>query len=254
MISRSEPNISKGMQRVHVNGAHGRMGSLAVKTIENSKDLVLAGTSDVGDDLRRSIIDNKADIVVDFTVASAGYEAALTIIESGARPVIGTSGFTSDQVANLKEICDKKRLGGLVVPNFSISAVLMMKFSKEAVRYLKDVEIIELHHDAKEDAPSGTALRTAELIEEEFDVQSGPQEFREIVPHVRGGLHCGIPIHSVRLPGLIAHQEVIFGGIGQSLTIRSDSYNREAFMPGVLLACRRVSSLDTLYYGLEHVL
>ncbi|MCO6432181.1 MAG: 4-hydroxy-tetrahydrodipicolinate reductase [Deltaproteobacteria bacterium] len=240
--------------KVIVNGASGRMGSLAAQAVEAADGLSLVGRADLGDNLRDMIGREKADVVVDFTAASVGYQMALDIIESGARPVIGTSGFILDQVKKLQELCKKQKVGGVIAPNFSISAVLMMKYAKDAARYLRDVEIVELHHDNKEEAPSGTAIRTAELIEEELGKTTGPKECREIVAHTRGGVHAGIAIHSIRLPGLVAHQEVLFGGLGQTLSIRSDTISRDSFMPGVVLACRKVVTADELYYGLEHLL
>ena len=145
-------------------------------------------------------------------------------------------------------------MGGLIVPNFAIGAVLMMKFSKEAAKYLPNAEVIELHHDGKLDAPSGTAIKTANMISEIRNSFSNPISEKEIIPGSRGGSSQGVKIHSIRLPGLIAHQEVIFGGQSQTLTIRHDSFHRESFMPGVCLACKKVLSLKELVYGLEELL
>ncbi len=240
--------------RVLVNGARGKMGVVCVKAVQEDPDLALAGRSDSGDDLQTVIHDAKPDVVLDFTTASAVMENINRIINEGVRPVIGTSGLVKAQVDEIREACKKRRIGGIVAPNFSISAVLMMKYAREAARHLPDVEIIELHHDKKEDSPSATAIRTAELISE-IDVGGRTAEKgKETIPGGRGADYLGVPIHAVRLPGLVAHQEVIFGGVGQTLTIKSDTFNREAFVPGILLACKKVVELDELYYGIEHFL
>lgn len=240
--------------RVLINGAKGRMGSQAVKAVQGDIELNLVDTADHGDNLRTKILESKAEVVLDLTTASVAYQMALTIVESGARPIIGTTGLLPEQVANLREICKSRSIGGLIVPNFSISAVLMMRFAKEAAKHMPHVEIIELHHDNKEESPSGTAMRTAEMIHESRKVAASAKGDRPIIPHARGADYNGVRIHAVRLPGFVAHQEVIFGDLGQSLVIRADSFSREAFMPGVLLACKKVSQLNDLLIGLEHIL
>lgn len=240
--------------KVIVNGAKGRVGSLVAKAIEADKELTLVGTTDTGDNLRQAILDKGADVVVDFTLASVAYQMATVIIEAGARPVIGTSGLLPEQVKALQEMCAKKKLGGVVAPNFAISAVLLMKFSKEIAKYMPDAEIIELHHDGKEDSPSGTALLTAQRIAEGREEAKSVQRKHEVIPHARGGELAGVAIHSVRLPGLNAHQEVIFGGLGQTMTVRSDVIAREAYGPGVCLACKKVMGIKSLVFGLEHLL
>ena len=159
-----------------------------------------------------------------------------------------------EQVAELKALCTKQKLGGIIAPNFAIGAVLMMKYSQDAAKYFPHVEVIELHHDRKADAPSGTAIKTANLLAESRD--SVPEKIaeKEIIPGARGANAEEIRIHSVRLPGLVAHQEVLFGGQSQTLTIRHDSFHRDSFMPGVCLACKKVMDLNELIYGLEHLL
>lgn len=241
------------MIKVLVNGAKGRMGSEAVKAVSAENDLQLVGETDIGDDLAQALRSLRPDVVIDFTIPEAGIKNTRTIIENGVHPVIGTSGFREADVAALKRFAEEKKVGGLIAPNFSIGAVLMMKFSQDAAKYLPHVEIIELHHDGKADSPSGTAVRTAEMIAE---VRTRPQEKpdRQILPGARGAALAGVHIHAVRLPGLVAHQRVMFGGKGESLTIQHDSLNRESFMPGVILACRRVPGLNELVYGLEHIL
>lgn len=241
-------------RRVIVNGAQGKMGKLACETIKNHPDFALVGALTRQDDLSQAIVATKAEIVIDLTRADSVYENSLAIISRGAHPVIGTSGLVDEQIQTLKTQCDAQKLGGLIVPNFSLSAVLMMRFAAEAARYLTEVEIIEAHHQQKLDAPSATALKTADLIAKARVTQQNELALREIVPGVRGGCHQGIPIHSLRLPGVIANQQVIFGSPGETLSISHNSIDRTSFMPGIILACQRVVTLNTLYYGLEMLL
>ncbi len=242
------------MIKVLVNGAKGRMGQEVVAAIQADEELELAGETDVGDNLAQAIKQSKAKVVVDFTTASAGLTNAAAIIESGAHPVIGTSGFREEQVQELQTKAKARELGGLIAPNFAIGAVLMMKFAREAAKYLPNVEIIELHHDGKADSPSGTALRTAEMMAQAR--AKTPSSIKEsfIIPGARGAELTGIHIHSIRLPGLVAHQQVIFGGLAQTLTIQHDSIHRKSFMPGVVLACKKVVGIKELVYGLENLL
>ena len=211
--------------KVAVAGAAGRMGETVCRAVEGAGDMELAGRADPA--LGTSLADVLADVevVVDFTVPDQALDNARQCTEAGVHVVIGTTGF---------DLAELEKLSGsnvFAAPNFAIGAVLMMKFAAEASRHMAKAEIIELHHDRKVDAPSGTAARTARLMEGE------------------------VPIHSVRLPGLVAHQEVILGDVGQTLTIRHDSIDRESFMPGVLLAVRKVGSLDrSPVIGLEHLL
>jgi len=242
---------------VLVSGAKGRMGREVVQAVKGESDLALVGECDLGDDLVASIRHSGALVVVDFTQPSAAVLNTRKIIESGAHPVVGTTGFRPEDIEALADLSSRLGRGGLIAPNFAIGAVLLMKFAGEAARYLPSVEIIELHHDQKLDAPSGTALKTAEMIRKM--APGGPPSaaaaaHKESVPGVRGGRYLGIPIHSVRLPGYVAHEEVLFGGVGQVLSIRHDSLSRASFMPGVILAIRKVPRLKTLYYGLETIL
>ena len=214
--------------RVAVAGAAGRMGQAVVAAVEGAGDMQLTGRADPA--LGTSLADvlGDADVVVDFTRPDTALDNALACLQAGVHVVIGTTGFDLDA---LREAAQTSDANVFFAPNFAISAVLMMRFAAEASRHMAKAQIIELHHDGKLDAPSGTAARTAELMQGE------------------------VPIHSVRLPGLVAHQEVILGDVGQSLTIRQDSYARESFMPGVLLAVRRVAQLETSpLVGLEHLL
>jgi 4-hydroxy-tetrahydrodipicolinate reductase len=215
---------------VAVSGAGGRMGQTVCEAVEHADDMALVGRADPLLDTALADVLGDADVVVDFSVPDAAADNARICLEAGVHCVVGTSGadfsgFEGVGTANL-----------FVAPNFAIGAVLMMQFARQAAAHMPECEIVELHHDRKLDAPSGTAARTAELVRD-------------------AGGHVHEPIHSVRLPGLVAHQEVIFGGAGQTLTIRHDSIDRQSFMPGVLLAVRRVGSLErSPTVGLEHLL
>lgn len=240
------------MIRVLINGYKGKMGSESVLAVEKESDLELVDRTDQGDDLKARIESSKVDVVVDFTEPSCAMNNTKIIAESNAGGVIGTTGFQQSELDELRNVCANKSPGLLIAPNFSISAILLMKLSVIASQHMPDVEIIELHHPKKKDAPSGTAVKTAELISEsqgKATVPRGTSDDRAL-----GELHFGIPVHSVRLPGFLAHQEVIFGGEGQSLSIRQDSYNRTCFMPGVVLGIRKVMENPGLTYGLEHFL
>jgi 4-hydroxy-tetrahydrodipicolinate reductase len=219
------------MINVIVNGAKGRMGSEAVKAVTADGELTLGGTCDQGDDLSAMIQKTKAEVVVDFTIPDSRMANVKAIVSHGARAVVGTTGFTPEDLKTIEQWCNEFKTAVLIAPNFAIGAVLMMQFAKEAVKYMPHAEIIELHHDKKLDAPSGTAIKTRELM--------GNKD---------------IPIHSVRLPGLVAHQEVIFGGLGQTLTIRHDSINRESFMPGVVMGIKAIVKREGLVYGLEKLM
>ena len=205
-------------------------------------------------DLQSSIRESGAEVVVDFTAPGAVFGNTEAIIGMGVRPVIGTSGLLPEEVEELKVLATGKKIGGIIAPNFAVGAVLMMKFAAEAAKHLPDVEIIELHHEKKADAPSGTAIKTAAMISVSRGKPSEISRGKEILPGARGARAEEVPIHSVRLPGLVAHQEVLFGGSSQTLSIRHDSIHRESFMPGVCLACRKVMDLDQLVYGLEYLL
>lgn len=194
-------------------------------------------------------------VLIDLTTPEFGMYHTKTALEHGVRPVVGTTGFTKENLMELEAMCEEKEIGCIIAPNFAIGAVLMMKFAQMAGKYFHDVEIIELHHDQKLDAPSGTAVKTAEMIAEvrTEKIQGHPEE-KESMAGARGANYEGMHIHSVRLPGLIAHQQVMFGSDGQTLTIRHDSYNRASFMSGVKLAVDTVLKIDTLIYGLENIL
>jgi 4-hydroxy-tetrahydrodipicolinate reductase len=221
---------------VAVAGAAGRMGETVCAAVRDAEDMELVGSADplLGTTLEEVL--PGAEVMVDFTQPDSALGNALACIRAGVHVVIGTSGFDPAPLREARSAEGHPRANVLIAPNFAIGAVLMMRFAAEASKHMKKAEIVELHHDGKLDAPSGTAARTAELIAAASG-QSPP------------------PIHSVRLPGLVAHQEVILGDVGQTLTIRHDTISRESFMPGVLLAVRRVGSLEEpLVVGLENLL
>ncbi|CAM3175088.1 4-hydroxy-tetrahydrodipicolinate reductase [Sporolactobacillus spathodeae] len=261
--------------KIAVAGARGRMGSETVRMILNHPEFELVGAADtkydgekiadkigilgtdarIYTDIEQLFTATAPDVLIDFTNPESGKHNLQQAIDYGVRPVIGTSGFTNEDVAVFKEQMDAKKLGGIIAPNFAIGAVLVMKFSQLAAKYFPDVEIIELHHDKKKDAPSGTAVKTAELISKtrQAKIQGAPDE-KETLQGARGADYEGMRIHSIRLPGLIAHQEVLFGGKGELLTLRHDSMDRASFMTGVAYAVKTSMALDTLVYGLENVL
>lgn len=242
------------MIKVLVNGASGRMGSEVVNAITQDEGLELVGAIDRETKLADAIKEYKPQVVVDFTIASAGYENTKTIIEAGVCPVVGTSGFQEAQVNELKALAQAKKLGGLIAPNFSVGAVLMMKFAAEAAKYLPDVEVIEAHSTQKEESPSGTALRTAEMIAQARTEQALPTSDKELISGARGASLHDVPLHSIRLPGVVAQQTVMFGGLSETLKIEHNSQHRSSFMPGVCLACKKVVSESELHYGLEFLL
>ena len=241
------------MIRVVVNGARGRMGGVTCDAVRAAPDMELVAACDVGDDLAAVIAATRADVVVDFTVASAALANLETALAAGAAGVVGTSGFDRDAVERARALCREHGRPAVVAPNFAIAAVLLARFAAETARHLPHVELIEAHHDKKEDAPSGTALKVAaDIAAARPLVPTAPQS--ESVPGVRGGVVDGVRVHALRVPGLLARMECLFGGPGDTLTLRHDTLTRESFMPGVLLAVRRVRDLDGLVYGLEHLL
>ena len=241
-------------KKIIINGAHGRMGSEAVIAVTNDSELELVASLGKNDNLADAIYETKANCVVDLTSPDAVYENTKTIIQCDAHPIIGTTGLTPMQLSELTELSENKQLGGLIAPNFSLGAVLMMQFAKQAATYFPDVEIIEMHHEKKLDAPSGTAIKTAELIAQNRKKAKTPIPCRESHQGALGANYKDIPIHAVRLPGFVAHQQVLFGGHSETLTIRHDSNHRQSFMPGIVMACKKVPTLNTLVYGLEHLL
>lgn len=241
------------MTRVAVLGAKGRMGAEVVRAVEDASDLTLAGAFDVDDVVELSGV----DVAVDFTHPDAVMSNLRTCIADGVHVVVGTTGFDDERLRELGGMLDGTDVGVLVAPNFGIAAVLMMRFAAQAARLFDSVEIIELHHPGKADAPSGTARRTAELVAAARRAAGAPpmpDQTSSALPGARGAEVDGVHVHSVRLAGLVAHQEVLLGGRGESLTLRHDSYDRSSFMPGVLLAVRQVTSRPGLTVGLEELL
>ncbi|MEY4290896.1 MAG: hypothetical protein RL130_838 [Actinomycetota bacterium] len=242
------------MIKVAVLGARGRMGSEVVKAVNEASDLELVAALDLGDSLE-TLVRAGAHVVVDFTTPDSVMANLEFIISKNIHAVVGTTGFDDARIAKIKEQLSRSQSGVLIAPNFAIGAVLMMEFATKAARYFESAEIIELHHPNKVDAPSGTAARTADLMSQarkEAGLGAAPDATTTSLDGARGATVGGIPVHSVRLRGLIAHQEVLFGGIGETLTIRHDSLDRVGFMPGVLLGIRQVVLHPGLTFGLEN--
>ena len=237
--------------RVAVLGAKGRMGSEVVRAVQGAGDLELVAAYDVGDGLDLSA----ADVAVDFTHPDAVMANLRACVAAGVHAVVGTTGFTEERLAELRDLLDGRGTGILVAPNFGVAAVLMMSFAAKAAPFFDSVEIVELHHPGKADAPSGTARRTAELVGQARDgLPAMPDATSQELPGARGALISGVRVHSVRVAGLVAHQEVLLGGSGETLTLRHDSYDRASFMPGVLLGIRQVGSRPGLTVGLDALL
>ena len=242
------------MIKVGVLGARGRMGSEVVKAVTDASDLELVAALDLGDSLD-TLITNGAQVVVDFTTPDSVMANLEFLISHNIHAVIGTTGFDDSRVAKIKNLLATSKSGVLIAPNFAIGAVLMMEFATKAAKYFESAEIIELHHPNKVDAPSGTAARTAELMakaRKEGGLAPMPDATSTSLDGARGAKVGDIPVHSVRLRGLVAHQEVLLGGIGETLSIRHDSIDRVGFMPGVLLGVRQVISHPGLTFGLEN--
>ncbi|HVW82178.1 MAG TPA: 4-hydroxy-tetrahydrodipicolinate reductase [Mycobacteriales bacterium] len=243
----SSPKIKVG-----VLGARGRMGGEVCRAVEAADDLELVAAIDVGDD--RTAL-TAADVVVDFTTPSAVMDNLAWCIDHGLHCVVGTTGFDEARLATLRTRLDAAPdVSVLVAPNFGIAAVLMMRFAAIAAPYFDSVEIVELHHPNKVDAPSGTARRTAELIAQARAGRKSPDATTQELAGARGAEVDDVRIHAVRLAGLVAHQEVLLGGDGETLTIRHDSLSRESFMPGVLLAVRNVAAQPGLTVGIDSLL
>jgi 4-hydroxy-tetrahydrodipicolinate reductase len=267
---------------VVVNGAAGKMGREVIKAVAAAPDLLLVGAvdrnpayrgQDVGevagcgplevpilDDLQSVLVlatqEKVQGVMVDFTHPSGVYDNVRSAIAYGVRPVVGTTGLTGEQIQDLADFAEKASTGCLIIPNFSIGMVLLQQAAIQASQYFDHVEIIELHHNQKADAPSGTAIKTAEMLSGLGKTYNPPQvQEKETITGVRGGLTGdNIRLHSIRLPGLLAHQEVIFGAPGQIYTLRHDTTDRACYMPGVLLSIRKVTQLKSLVYGLEKLL
>lgn len=261
--------------KVAIAGPRGRMGREAVTLVHQTEHFELVAVIDrkydgkdlaeldgfsgihapIYTDIERCFQETKPDVLIDLTTPESGKYHTELALQYGVRPVVGTTGFTEDDMERLTKLAEEKGIGAIIAPNFAIGAILMMKFAQMAAKYFHDVEIIELHHDQKLDAPSGTAVKTAQLIADiRPPKKQGHPDEKETLKGARGAEYDGIRIHSVRLPGFVAHQEVIFGGNGQALTIRHDSFHRGSFMSGVKLSVETVMKLQTLVYGLEHII
>ena len=243
--------------KVAVLGAAGRMGSAACAAVEAADDLELVARMGSGDPLT-ALTDAGAEVAVDLTRPGAVMANLQFCVEHGIHAVVGTSGFDDDRLARLRGwLEDAPGVGVLVAPNFAVGAVLMMRFAEQAARFFESVEIVELHHPDKADAPSGTARRTAEVVaaaRRDAGLGPMPDATATALAGARGAQVEGVPVHSVRARGLVAHQEVILGTTGETLTIRHDSYDRRSFMPGVLLGVREVGSRPGLTVGLDALL
>lgn len=241
--------------RVGVLGAKGKVGTAMVAAVEAAGDLTFTAGVDAGDALSE-LVDSQTQVVIDFTHPGVVMDNLKFLIDNGIHAVVGTTGFTDERLAQVKEwLSAKPEVAVLIAPNFAIGAVLSMHFAQQAARHFESVEVIELHHPHKADAPSGTAARTARLIAEaRKGLPPNPDATSTGIEGARGADVDGIPVHSVRLAGLVAHQEVLFGTLGETLTIRHDSFDRTSFVPGVLLAVRHVADRPGLTVGIEPLL
>ena len=241
--------------RVGVLGARGKVGTTMCAAVRNADDMTLSAEVDAGDSLAM-FTDNDTEVVIDFTHPDVVMNSLEFLIDNGIHAVVGTTGFTDDRIAKVETwLAAKPGAGVLIAPNFAIGAVLSMYFAQKAAPYFESVEVIELHHPHKADAPSGTSTRTAKLIAEaRKGLPPNPDATSTGLPGARGADVDGIPVHSVRLTGLVAHQEVLFGTEGETLTIRHDSLDRTSFVPGVLLAVREIAKRPGLTIGIEPLL
>lgn len=241
--------------RVGVLGAKGKVGATMVQAVQAAEDLSLSAEVDV-DDALSLLTDSDTEVVIDFTHPDVVMDNLKFLIDNGIHAVVGTTGFTDERLQQVRSwLAAKPDAAVIIAPNFAIGAVLCMHFAKQAAPFYESVEIVELHHPHKADAPSGTAARTAELIAEaRKDLAPNPDATTSSLPGARGAEVDGVPVHSVRLAGLVAHQEVLFGTAGETLTIRHDSIDRASFVPGVLLAVRRVAQHPGLTVGIESLL
>jgi 4-hydroxy-tetrahydrodipicolinate reductase len=241
--------------RVAVLGSKGKVGATMVQAVQAAEDLTLSAEVDAGDPLSL-LTDNKTEVVIDFTHPDVVMDNLKFLIDNGIHAVVGTTGFTDERLQQVRAwLAAEPDVSALIAPNFAIGAVLSMHFARQAAPFYESVEVIELHHPHKADAPSGTAARTAALIAEaRKELPPNPDATTASLPGARGADVDGVPVHSVRLAGLVAHQEVLFGTAGETLTIRHDSLDRTSFVPGVLLAVRRVAEHPGLTVGIESLL
>ncbi len=254
-IMPNTPNTAAAPLTIALLGAAGRMGSTVCDAIESAGDLVLGPRLDVGDDVAL-LAGSGATVAVDFTVPSATEANVHALIDAGLHAVVGTTGWTEESLGRVRTHLaeDGRGLGVLIAPNFALSAVLAMRFAAQAARFFESAEVIELHHPNKVDAPSGTAVHTARAIaaaRAQAGLAAGPDATETALDGARGAVVDGVHVHAVRLRGLVAHEEVLFGNPGEQLTIRTDSFERSSFMPGVLLAVRAVVEHPGLTVGLD---
>lgn len=243
------------MTNVIINGAKGNMGKSAVNAVTNDTSLNLIASLDKDDCLNTTLSTNNVDVTVDLTHPSCVFKNVQTILNNNSHAVVGTTGLTKEQLNKCNQLAKQNNKSVIVCPNFAIGAILMMKFATEAAKFFDRCEIIEYHHDKKADAPSGTAIKTAELISNQVhDINATVLEEKELITGARGAAKNNIPIHSIRVPGVVANQDVIFGALGQSLTIKHETISRDAFMPGLILAIKAAKNKTGLIYGLEHLL
>lgn len=235
-------------------GAYGKMGSITCDTISNTDGYKLIGKLKRTNLLSEAIQTKQPDIIIDFSNANAVYQNTVTSLSHKIKTIVGASGLTPEQVSTLSKLAKENKTGCIIAPNFSIGAILMMKFSAMAATFFSEAEVIELHHQQKLDAPSGTAVKTANMIKAARVKPKNSCASEELYQGARGANVSDVNIHSLRLPGYIASQQVVFGGSGENLKIEHNSINRECFMPGVLLACKKIQTLDHLIYGLENLL
>lgn len=249
------------MIKVGVSGALGKMGQEVVQAVTDCPETELVAKIDIASPEMYHTIEaahrvEDIDVIIDFTQPKSIFENAKYCLNNGIKIVIGTTGLSDEQIAELKKLSKEKNTGCLIAPNFSTGAVLMMMFAKQAAKYFNNAEIIELHHNQKKDAPSGTAIKTAAMmseVKEDFTKNNCPET--ETIEGARGGnSYSNIHIHSVRMPGYIASQEVIFGSSGQIMTIRHDSMDRKCYMQGVLLAVKHVAEKNDFVYGLDNIM
>ncbi len=241
------------MKRVLVNGAFGRMGQLTCEWIAKQTAFTLAGKAGRNDDLNQMIKETQADIVIDFTTADAAFQNTRTILAAKVKPIIGTSGLKPDDVKALQAYAKAQHMGGAIIPNFSLGAMVLNKLAQQASTYFNSIEIVETHHDLKRDAPSGSAINTAHLLAASRKKLPPAHDEQETLSGARGATLENIHIHALRLPGVMAKETVYFGSPGETISLEHQVINREAYMPGILLACERVDSLTELVYGLEYL-
>ncbi len=242
------------MTSIIVNGAFGKMGTTTCQTIEQDPSFNLIAKLGKQDNLAEALLKHKPKLVIDFTNAHSVYKNTELLIKQKTKCVIGASGLSNEQVQALSNLAKENETGCIIAPNFSLGAILMMKFSALAAKYFTEAEIVETHHQQKLDSPSGTAIKTAHLINEARRSAKNACNSEELISGARGAKVSETNIHSLRLPGYLASQQVMFGSMGENLTISHNSISRDCFMPGVLLACKKAIEINHLIYGLENLL